>query len=620
MDYPLNRPRFSLEQALLAVFIGLVIFSASLFAFIFGTQIWYAGRIFPGVQVAGIDVGGMSQQDAEKLLATKLTYPQQGKILLRDGDKIWVSSPGELGLFLDPAASAKNAYAVGRHGFVVDRLKDEFYAWYLGENIPPNMIFDQRTAYQYLVNLGKEVDVPAVEASIALNGTDVVVVPGQVGRSIDIPKTLMLISAQVQTLRDGVANLFITETNPVILDASKQAEQARMMLNAPLLITMPEQEANQAGPWSIDQATLATMLAFERVQTDSGSQYQVRLDSDELRSYVTGLGPQLSRAPQNARFTFNDETKQLELIGSASIGRELDVDKTIQSIQEKLYAGEHTIPLVINYTNPPVTDQATADSLGIHELLHAETSYFYGSNSARVQNIQTAASKFHGLLVAPGETFSMASAIGDITLDNGYAEALIILGGQTIKGVGGGVCQVSTTLFRTAFFSGFPIVERHAHAYRVYYYEKVAGNRIDSDLAGLDATVFVPLVDFKFVNDSQSWLLMETYVNPKSSSITWKFYSTSDGRRVDWKTTGPVNIAPAPEPEYHENPDLAKDQIKQVDWHADGADVTVNRTVYKGDSVYLQDTISTHYEPWPDVYEYGPGTDIPPKDSNTPPG
>jgi vancomycin resistance protein YoaR len=140
-----------------------------------------------------------------------------------------------------------------------------------------------------------------------------------------------------------------------------------------------------------------------------------------------------------------------------------------------------------------VTDDATAEQLGIRELIHAETSYFYGSSRERVQNIQAAAARFHGLLVAPGEVFSMAQALGDITLDNGYAEALIIVGNQTIKGVGGGVCQVSTTLFRAAFFAGYPIIERHAHAYRVYYYEKVAGNRINPRLAGLDATVFCPV-------------------------------------------------------------------------------------------------------------------------------
>jgi len=109
----------------------------------------------------------------------------------------------------------------------------------------------------------------------------------------------------------------------------------------------------------------------------------------------------------------------------------------------------------------------------------------------------------------------MAQAMGEVSLNNGYAEELIIYNGQTIQGVGGGVCQVSTTLFRTAFFSGFPIAERHPHAYRVKYYEKESGNRLNNRLAGLDATVYVPLVDLKFINDTPYWLLMETYVSPK---------------------------------------------------------------------------------------------------------
>jgi vancomycin resistance protein YoaR len=202
----------------------------------------------------------------------------------------------------------------------------------------------------------------------------------------------------------------------------------------------------------------------------------------------------------------------------------------------------------------------------------------------------------------------MASAIGDITLDNGFAEALIIAGGQTIKGVGGGVCQVSTTLFRGAFFAGFPIVERYAHAYRVGYYEQTSGGR-NANLAGLDATVYVPIVDFKFVNDTPNWLLMETYVN--GYSLTWKFYSTSDGRSVEWNSTGPTNIVAPPDPIYRENSDLNLGEIVQVDWAAEGSDVSVSRTVYRNGEVYFSDTINTHYQAWQDVYEYGPGTELP---------
>ena len=195
------------------------------------------------------------------------------------------------------------------------------------------------------------------------------------------------------------------------------------------------------------------------------------------------------------------------------IGRTLDIEGTLNAVQGNLSRNDHTVPLVFKLNKPPASDDTTAEQLGIRELVQQQVSYFYGSSAARIQNITAAASKFHGVLVPPGAVFSMADTIGDISLDNGFAEALIIYNGMTVTGVGGGVCQVSTTLFRTVFFGGYPIVQRYAHAYRVSYYEKVAGNRIDPRLAGLDATVYVPLVDFKFKNDSDSWLLMETYIN-----------------------------------------------------------------------------------------------------------
>ena len=131
------------------------------------------------------------------------------------------------------------------------------------------------------------------------------------------------------------------------------------------------------------------------------------------------------------------------------------------------------------------------------------------------------------------------------------------------------MCQVSTTLFRTVFFAGFPVVERYSHAYRVSYYEKTVGGSVDPQLAGMDATVYFPLVDFKFQNDTPYWILMETYMS--GDTLTWKLYSTSDGRSVTWETTGPTNIVSAPPPLLEENPEMKAEQIKQVDYAAQGA-------------------------------------------------
>ncbi|MFU8772650.1 MAG: VanW family protein, partial [Anaerolineales bacterium] len=181
----------------------------------------------------------------------------------------------------------------------------------------------------------------------------------------------------------------------------------------------------------------------------------------------------------------------------------------------------------------------------------------------------------------------------------------------------GGVCQVSTTLFRTIFMSGYPIVERHPHAYRVRFYEQTPDGRYDSSLAGLDAAVYVPIVDLKFKNDSPNWLLMETYVRADGNALTWKFYSTSDGRSVEWSSTGLRNIKPPPDPLYEENPDLQAGEIKQVDWAVEGAEVTITRNVMRDGEVYLTDTIYTRYLPWKAVYQYGPGTEgMPPDQDN----
>jgi vancomycin resistance protein YoaR len=283
-------------------------------------------------------------------------------------------------------------------------------------------------------------------------------------------------------------------------------------------------------------------------------------------------------------------------------------------IDKGITNGNHEITLDMEYTLPRATSDATADSLGITELVSSYTSYFYGSSSSRKQNIATASSRFHGVLIPPGESFSMAEILGDVSLDTGYAEAWIIYGDRTIKGVGGGVCQVSTTLFRTVFFGGFPILERHPHAYRVTYYEQTYNGSIDTDLAGLDATVYVPLVDFKFKNDTDYWLLMETYVG--SNSLTWKFYSTSDGRTVEWESTGLTNIQDPPDPIYQENPDLEKGEVEQVDWAVKGADVTVTRYVHRDGEIIDSDIFTTHYIPWQAVYEYGPGTKNMPPEEN----
>jgi len=607
----------TIGQALMALVLGLALLTL-LVALLPGFYSrMYDRRIFPGVAVGGVDVSGMSTQQAATLLTQRLDYPQRGKIAFQEGTNLWTAKPADLGLFLDAQTTALAAYNLGRTGSLTVRLADQWRAWSSGIDVAPWFVFDKRIAQNYLLGIAKQVDRPIIEATLGVSGVEVVVNSGQVGRNLDVPAALTSLDAQLKTMTDGLVPLVVHETPPVILDATAQAELAQQILSAPLSLQIPNAEAGDPGPWSFEPVALAQMLNIQRVKTDSGEIYQVGLSPDVLRNFLLNIAPALSRDPQNARFIFNDDTRKLDLIQSAVIGRGLDVDASLTQINQQIMVGQHSVNLVMQTTNPPVTDDATAESLGITELTSQYTSYFYGSDASRIQNITTSSARFHGLLVAPGESFSMAAALGDVSLDMGYSEALIIFGDRTIKGVGGGVCQVSTTLFRTVFFGGYQVDERWFHAYRVKYYEQTASGGHDDNLAGLDATVFAPQVDFRFTNDTPYWLLMETYVG--SHSLTWKFYSTSDGRTVDWETSGLQNIVEPPDPLYEENPDLAKDEIKQVDWAVDGADVSVTRTVTRDGVVIHGDTFDTHYMPWQAKYQYGPGTEIPtPEPTPTP--
>lgn len=596
-----------IPQVFAALIGGVTLFFALILTWVLGYQLLYAGRIFPGISVSGVDLSGMTPSEAAVKLNQSLSYPTSGKILFRDGANAWVASPAELGMVFDPSSSATTAYRLGRSGGLFGALSGQVQAAGPGLKVPPVIVFDQRVAYHYLNQISSQVNQPVTEASLILDGTNIVAQPGQVGRELKIDATLIYLGAQLQTFSDGEVPLVVQEVQPQVLDVSAQADMARQMLSQPLTLVIPNATASDPAPFVYTPEVLANLLSAER----AANGVQVVLSQTGLRDLLVPIKDHVDRAASDAKFIFNDTTLQLDVMQESTVGRSMDIEASIAAINDALLRGEHTASLVINEQQPRVASTATGQELGITQLVHSETSYFHGSSAERVQNIKAAAEQFHGLLVAPGETFSMGAHMSDVSLENGFAEALIIYGGRTIKGVGGGVCQVSTTLFRAVFNAGFPVVERIPHAYRVSYYEQTAGGSVDPRLAGLDATVYFPLVDFKFTNDSPHWILMETYLG--NGSLTWKFYSTSDGRTVSWDTTGVTDVVPAPPPMFEENSELRKNEMKQVDWAANGADVTVTRTVMRGGAVLFTDQFTTHYEPWQAICQFGPDSKNPEK-------
>ena len=439
--------RRDLPKQILAVIAGgFMLFFAIIITWTLGYQLVYAGKIFPGVSVAGVDLSGLPRNDAVLKLSQTLSYPNTGKVLFRATDKVWVASPSELGMVFDPSASTSAAYEVGRSGGLFGALAGQISARGFGADVPPVIIFDQRVAYSYLQNLALLVDQPVVEASLRLDGTNVVAQPGQIGRLINIDATLIYLGAQLQSFRDGEVPLVIKESAPKLVDVSSQADAARRILSQPLTIVVPNYREGDPGPWTYDVPVLANMLGVNIVDVNGKAEMQVGLNPTALRPALTEIKNYVDRLPENARFVFNDGTGQIEPISASTVGRAMDVEASILAINDALLRGEHTIALSVAEQQPAVADTATGAELGVTQLIQQQTTYFYGSSAERIQNITAAAERYHGLLVAPGETFSMGSVLGDVSLENGFAEALIIYGNRTIKGVGGGVCQVSTTL------------------------------------------------------------------------------------------------------------------------------------------------------------------------------
>jgi vancomycin resistance protein YoaR len=606
-----RKPRSPIPGRILVAVTGSLLLFFVVIGLVTGTyQALFSDRIFPGITMAGVDLSSMTVSQASTVLQEHLSYPTTGKLVFHDGSRLWVATPAELGMVLKLDASVQEAFDIGRTGGLLTSLASQLNAWQGGLDLLPVVVYDERVARDYLLNIATQIDLPMKETVLRLDGTTVVYSAGQTGRLLNIDATLANIKLNLSTFQDGEVPLVIEESTPSVLEASTQADALRQILSAPLTLNIANPQAGDPGPWTIAPADLAGMLSIESVQTGSGGQYQVSANTQVLDKYLAQIAPLVNHASKDARFYFDDNTRQLVLVSPGLGGRSMNVAASRDTILENLLKGQHAIPLVIEQTQPAVTSDATAASLGITGLVKSYTSYFRGSSPARMQNIEAAAKQFYGLLVPPNSVFSMAQALGDVSLQNGYAEALIIFNGRTITGVGGGVCQVSTTLFRTALYGGYPIIERHEHAYRVMYYEQTATGT-DPNLAGEDATVYVPLVDLKFKNDRPYWLLMETYFHPGTSSLEWKFYSGDDGRTTEVVNQGLQNIFPAPDPKLEEDPTLAPGVCKKVDYQADGADVTVQQVVSRGGNPFFSYTVFTHYEPWQAVYDYGTGTPDP---------
>ena len=576
----------------------------------------YQDRIYPEVTVWGFDLSGLGLNEAMALLDHQFNPYQGEQLTLRHGQQAWQVSPSDLGVSLDAAATAVLAHAVGREATLWDSLQEQAQALRRGYEVEPILKFDTGAAMVFLSQLAQEVNRPVRNANLTVDGLQVEVSPSQVGWDVHLPATYQLLYERIASFSGGEVELVVQEKPPLIADVSETQALVATMIGSPLVLS-PNFEAQgelvgDLQPWTLSQESISDMLIVRQVKEENNeAKLEAGLDQKKLEAYVEGLAGQIERSPRNARFDFDETTTSAEtsarsvepLSAGGSLtpivpsreGRALDITETMRLINIHVTTANREITLPILVVRPQVADD-DGPNLGIVELVSEGITYFKGSSAERVHNIQAASSRFHGLVIPPGQTFSFNEHLGEVSAETGYEESVIIFGDRTRVGIGGGVCQVSTTAFRAAFWGSFPILERSAHGFRVSWYEPPVG---------LDATVYSPWVDLKFLNDTSYYLLIETEADTQTGTLTFRFYSTSTGRTVEMEGPFEENVVPHGEPVYEDDPTLPKGTTKQAEWARDGVDVTIYRIIKEGNEVIAREKFFSRYEPWQAVYLVG---------------
>ncbi|MEJ2207667.1 MAG: VanW family protein [Anaerolineae bacterium] len=561
-------------------------------ATLFIVELWLSDRVMPGVYAWDVDLGGLTRPEAMEQLAAGFEYPADRYLTLRYGDQSWPVRPGDLGAQLDVAATVDAAMAVGHGGDLPGRLREQIAVLVSSRLIMPIFTFDSGSGAMFLSQIARQVNRPLRNATLVL-GEDlsVEVVPGQAGREMNQEVTRQSLEQGIADMKGGDVQVVYWESEPLLTDLSAVQVQVQRYLSAPIVLSAPDLE-----PRTIEPQTLAQWLTLQPTTgADGQATLSAGLDRGQLRSLAQEIQEQVSYPPTDAQFRFDDAAGSLVTVVDSVPGRTLDVTTTVNLVEQAAGSDSRTVELPLVEVRPALASE-DGPGLGIVELIGEGTTRFAGSSAARVQNIVVGAAQFDGVLVAPGETFSFNHYLGEVTAEKGYEESIIIWGNTTRADVGGGLCQVSSTAFRAAFWAGVPIVERWAHAFRVSYYEPPLG---------MDATIYSPQVDLKWENDTGHYVLIQTYVDRDNNSLTFRYYGTNPGRTVEIDgpyESNPVAHGPAI---YRDDPTLAKGQTKQIEWAKDGLDVTVYRIVKENGQEVRRDTFFSRYRPWQAVYLVG---------------
>lgn len=603
-----------------AVFLLVFFFST----FIFLIPFLLKGKAADNSYIGNSYLGGMRYSESEEVINKILDKYGSSEATLVLNDQIVEAKIYDLGFEFDTNSISDQLYFFGDGNDYLSDLKQFYASFVKRREIKPIFSLNISKFNEFIDKKFSGIEKQPQSAKFAINAGRAVVVNSEDGEIINRTKIIFDLSEKVESLSLSPIEIEKISVFPEINSSELNliAERYQNLLNRRIFLSWNYDSWKLAGEdllqmlkidhsgnldgflLTLDFGTNKTSLKNLSFDGSSSPGVEILVDNGKLDIFLHSIAKAVNRPAVNATAIFDGS--KITSFAPAIDGQKLNVDEVKSLIFSQISVnntGKNTdinIKLSIAVTTARIAnDQINA--LGIHELIGKGISYFAGSIANRIFNIELGAGRINGTLIAPGDVFSFNNTVGEVSGKTGYKQAYVISSGRTVLDDGGGICQVSTTVFRAVLNSGLPIVSRTAHAYRVGYYEQKGFG------PGLDATVFAPSVDFKFKNDTGRHILIQTVFNRANAMLEVDIYGTRDVRTVELSKPVVLNRTPAPPEIKQDDPSLPKGTVKQVDFAAEGANVYFTRKVYREGQLLYDDTIKSNFKPWQAIFLVGTG-------------
>lgn len=579
----------------------IAIVAASILVFLLGGLLWfqraYAGKIYPRVTLGSLDVGGKTPEEALKILDAATVGVVKDGLLFTFEDKTIVVPTTVASenfsydiLAFDHNASVANAYAVGRSGSALDQTTQKIRALLHGTAVAPSATFDKEQFLSTFDEIVEPFETPTVNAKlvVAKDGS-FKIQKEQPGQTFPRDEAVKSAQAQVASVNFSPIPLTLREEKPAITEANVRPllrEAETILALAPLTLTFEESS------WTIPEREFKTWLAFE----EKNGKPTIGLDPKNLEESLKAIREDVDIEAKNGKFVVDGGS--VREFQAAQTGRAIDAEKTLEAVRASVLEQQaSTVALSVTVKEPDVAGNIDSKKLGIVELLGTGHTNFRGSPPNRVHNITNGANILNGLLVKPGDEFSLVKSLLPFDIEHDWKEELVIKGNRTIPEVGGGGCQLGTTTFRAAMNSALPITARRNHSYIVSYYYDEEGK------PGKDATIYDPLPDFRFKNDTGHYILIQTRI--EGFDFFMDFWGTKDGRAQQQTSTVVTDWTTPPPAKTIKTTDIPKGERKQIEKAHKGATTSFDYSITYADGQVDKTTFRSKYKAWQEVWLEG---------------